>query len=118
MLVAPAPPSAPAQHKAVGLRHVLNDLLGLRIPDDCATGDPDHQIFAVLPSTPFACAVGPVPGGIFAFVAEVHQGGQMVVDLHDDVSAPSAVAAVRSAVGDIQFSAETDMPVAAFPRPY
>ena len=94
VLVAPAPPAPPAQDEPVGLGHVLNDLLGFGVPDNCAPGDTDDQVLPVPAGTPLARAVGPAARRVCALVAKIHQGGHMVVDLHHDVAAPAAVAPV------------------------
>jgi hypothetical protein len=44
---------------------------------------------------------------------EIHKGVEILDRLKIDVSAPSAVAAIRAAFGDILFSAEAQTPIAA-----
>ena len=62
-----------------------------------------------------AAALAVYTGGrhIFALVAEVHQGGHIVIHLHDDAAAVAAVAAVRAAGGHIFLPVKGDHAVAA-----
>ena len=53
-------------------------------------------------------------GNIFPGLSEINQGVQAIIYLKYDISAFTAVSAVRSAVGDIQFPPEADMSVTAF----
>ena len=113
MLVAPAASAAPCQHIALTAGHILNDLLGLSVPDDRAFRHSNDKVFAVLAGTACAGAVCAVLGHIFAFVTEVHQGGQVPVGDQHDAAATAAVTAVRAAVGHVFFPVEGHRPVAA-----
>lgn len=53
------------------------------------------------------------PGSILPFVAVIRKCVQPFIHLKDQVSAASAVSAVRSAVRDVQLPAETAVPVSA-----
>ena len=46
------------------------------------------------------------------FAREIHKGAEILDRLKIDVSTPSAVAAVRPALGDVLFSAEAQTPIA------
>ena len=111
--VAPAALAALAENIGLIAGHVLDDLIGLRIPDQCAPGNPDGEALAVLAGFALAGAVHAVFGGVFALVAKIHQGGEIVVHLENDVAAVAAVAAVGAACGDIFFTVEGYAAVAA-----
>ena len=113
MLVAPAAAPALAQHEGRVVGHVLDDLAAFGIPHQRAPGHLDGQALAVLAGLAAALSVHAVAGHIFALVAEVHQGGHVVVHLQDDGAAVSAVAPVGAACGDIFFPVERHRPVAA-----
>ena len=70
-------------------------------------------LFAIAAAT---AAIFPALGGIFALIAEIRQGGEVVVHLKDNIAAPSAVAAVRPAGGHIFFPMERNGSIAAFAR--
>ena len=113
VLVAPAAPAAPAEDEGGVIRHIVDDLLGGGVPDDGAPGDPQDQVCAVSAGAALAASVCAVGGGVLALIAEVHQGGHMVVHCDHHVAAPAAVAAVRAAGGHIFFPVEGDHAVAA-----
>ena len=115
--VAPAALAPPAEDIGLVAGHVLDNLVGLGVPDQGAPGDADGEGLAVLAALALAGAVHPLFRRIFALVAEVHQGGQVVVHLEDDVAAAAAVAAVGTAGSDIFFPVEGDAAVAAVPGP-
>ena len=101
MHIAPAAPASLTEDVGLGGGHILDDLAGLGVPHQGAPGDPDHEVLAVLAGFPGALAVHAVGGHVFALVAEVHQGGHVVIHLQDDAAAPAAVAAVRAAGGHV-----------------
>ena len=111
--VAPAAPAPPAEDEGLAAAHVGHNLAGFGLPDQGAPGDVDGEGLAVPAGLPAPLAVGAVSGGIFALIAEVHQGGHMVVHLEDDGAAPAAVAAVGAACGDVFLPVEGDGAVAA-----
>ena len=113
VLVAPAAVAPPGQYKARTLGHVADNLLTLRVPDHRAPGHPDDEVLSVLAGAALALAVHAVSGGVLAFVAEIHQGGQVVVDFQNHVAAPAPVAAVGSPCGDIFFPVEGHHAVAS-----
>ena len=115
--VAPAAPAASAEDVGLTAGHVLHDLIGLRVPHQGAPGDLDDEVLAVLAGLAGPLAVGAVAGHILALVAEIHQGGHVVVHLQNDGAAPAAVTAVRSAGGHVFLPVEGDGAVAAAPRP-
>ena len=113
VLVAPAAPAALAQNEGLLVRHVLDDLPGLRVPDDGAPGHPQDQVGPVLAGAALALAVHAVFGHILALIAKIHQGGHVVVHRDHHVAAPAAVAAVRAAGGHIFLPVKGDHAVAA-----
>ena len=113
MLVAPAAPAALAQHIGLVIGHVLDDLAGLGVPYQRAPGDTDGEALAVLARLPAALTVHAVGGHIFALVAEVHQGGHVVIHLQDDGAAVAAVTAVRAAGGNVFLPVKGHCTVAA-----
>ena len=113
--VAPAALAAAAEDEGLVSGHVLDDLVCLRVPDQCAPGNPDGEGFAVLAAFALALAVHAGLGRIFALVAEVHEGGEVVVHLQDDVAAAAAVAAVGAPGGDVFLPVEGHHAVAPVP---
>src|SRR5699024_6830511 len=112
VLVAPAPPAALTEDEGLVPGDVLDDLLGLRVPDDGAPGDLQDQIGPVLAGAALAGAVHAVFRHIFALIAEVHEGGHVVVGHHHHVAAPAAVAPVGAAGRHVLLPVEGDHPVA------
>ena len=115
--IAPAAPAALAEDIGLAAAHVLNDLIGFSVPHQRAPGDADHQVGAVLARLAAALTVHAVFCHVFALVAEVHQGGHVVVHLQDNGAALAAVAAVRAAGRHIFFAVERHCAVAAVARP-
>ena len=113
MLVAPAAVAPPGQHKGLGGGHVADDLIGVGVPHHGAQGHLDDQVLPVLAGAAPALSVHAVARGVFALVAEVHQGGHMAVHLEKDVSSPASIAAVGPAGGHVLFPVEGHGPVAA-----
>ena len=115
--VAPAALSAAAEDIRLIAGHVLDNLVGFRVPDQGAPRDPDGKGFAVLTAFALAHAVRALLRRVFALVAEIHEGGEVVVHLQNDVAAGNAVAAVRTACGDVFFPVEGDAAIAAVASP-
>ncbi len=113
VLIAPAAASALAQDEFVHVGHILDDGFGLRVLDDGAARNLDDQVFPALAGAARTLTVLAVRGLVFAFVAEIHQRGEVVVHLEDDGAAVAAVAAVRPARRDVFFTVERHRPVAA-----
>ena len=114
--VAPAAFAAPAKDEGLVPGHVLDDLARLQVPDQSAPGDPDGEGLAVLTGLAFALAVGAVFRHVFALIAEIHEGGQVVVHLQDDMAARAAVSAVGAARGHVFLPVEGHGAVAAVAR--
>ena len=117
VLVAPAAPAALAKNEGLAVGHILDDLAGLGIPDERASGDPDGETLAVLAALAAALAVYTGGCHIFALVAEVHKGGHIVIHLHNDAAAVAAVAAVRAAGGHVFLPVEGHGSVTAVAGP-
>ena len=117
MHIAPAAPSALAEDVRFAAAHVLNDLVGLGVPHQRAPGDADHQIGAVLAGLAATLTVHAAFRHVFALVAEVHQGGHVVIHPQNDGAALAAVAAVRAAGRHIFFPVERHRAVAAVACP-
>ena len=111
--VAPAALAAAAEDERLGVGHVLDDLVRLRVAHDGAAGDADREILALLAELARALTIHAGLSDVFALVAEVHQRRHIVVDHKDDVAAVAAVAAIGTARGDILFAVERHRAVAA-----
>ena len=112
--VAVAAAPAPQEHVAPHVTgHIHDDLARIRLPDDSALRDLDHHVLALFARHSLLFAVLTVLGGILAHVAEIGQCIESLVDDKDDISALAAVPSVGAACGDIFFTAEGDMSVAA-----
>ena len=116
MLVAPAALAALGADEGLVRGEVRHHRAAFGLFDDGAPGHADHQILALFAGLAAAGSVRAVFGGVFALVAEVGQGGQVVVRNEDDIAALAAVAAVRPAGGDVFFAVERHGPVAAVAR--
>ena len=97
MGVAPAALAAPGHHHRLIAGDIGHDQAAGRVPDHGAAGHPDHQVGGVFAGASAAGTVLARRGGVLALIAEVHQGGQVVVRHKDHVAAAAAVAAVRPA---------------------
>ena len=113
VLVAPAAPAAFAQDEILARGHVLDDFAGLGIAHHGAAGHLDDEVLAPLAGAAGALPVLPVGGGVFSFIAEVHQGGEIVIHPQHDGAAVAAVAAVRPARGHVFLPVEGHRAVAA-----
>ena len=113
MHIAPAAVAALGRDERLVVRQVLDDLPGLLVADDRAARHADNEIRAVLALAALAATVFTRRGDVFLLIAEVQQGGEVVIHLEDDRAAAAAVAAVRPAGGNILLAVETDLAVAA-----
>ena len=113
MLVPPSAAPTFAENKIGVVGHIADDLVCLGVADDRPARNLDDQIFPPLAAAARALPVLPVRRGIFALIAEVHQGGKIVVDAKDDIAALSAVAAVGSARGNVFLPMEGHSAVSA-----
>ena len=95
---------------------VGDDKAALCVLDHSAQRHLDDQILGIFAVAQACAALAALRGHILALIAEVHQGGQMVVRHKDDVAAPAAVAAVRAACGHEFFAVEAHRAIAALAR--
>ena len=114
-------PVAPAAAAAFGYDSLLavmaqvgNDLARFFVFYNRSQGNRNEQVFGVaaVAVRPLALAAG--LGLEQAAETEVDEGVDVAVGYEDDVAAVTAVAAVRTALGDKFFAAETAHAVAAF----
>ncbi len=111
--IAPAAAAALGHHHRLGAGEVGHNQAAVSLFQHGAAGHTDDQVFGVAALLPGTAAVFAVGGVVLALVAEVHQGGQVVVRHKDDVAAAAAVAAVRAAGCHEFFTVEADGTVAA-----
>ena len=78
---------------------VRNDQPALRVLDHGAQRHLDDEVLGILAVAEACAALAALGGSVLALVAEVHQGGKMIVRHKDDVTAAAAIAAVRAASG-------------------
>ena len=114
--VAPTALSAAAENERLGIGHILDDLVALRVAHNGAARHADGEILALLAELAPALTIHAGLSDVFALVAEVHQRGHIVVDDEDDIAAVAAVAAVGTARGDILFAVERHRAVTALTR--
>ena len=95
---------------------ICDDKAALCILDHGAQRHLDDQILGIFAVAQACAALAALRGHILAFIAEIHQGGQMIVRHKDDVAAPAAVAAVRAACGHEFFAVEAHRTIAALAR--
>ena len=94
--------------------HIGDHLAAGRVLDDRAFRHFQDNILSVLSMAVPLAALFTILRFVFAPVAVICQCIQTFVHFKDDVAASSAVASVRTAVRDKQFSAEAYVAVAAF----
>ena len=93
---------------------VRNDKAALGILDDGAQRHLDDKVLRVFAVAQAGAALAALRGHILALIAEVHQGGQVIVHHKDDIAAAAAVAAVRTALRNELLAAEASGTIAAF----
>jgi hypothetical protein len=113
MLVAPAAPAAFRSHIIFSGGHIVHDGAALGVPEQRSPGNSDTDTLAVLARAALALSRRAVFGDIFSFVTEIDQRGHVVVGNENNIAAASAVAAVRSAGGNIFFAVKSHRPVSA-----
>ena len=97
MGIAPAAPATLGDNKVLAGGHIHNNLIAFGIPNHRAPGHLDGQCLTPFAVTVFSGAVSTGLGGVFSFITEVKQGRHIVIDLQNDITAVTAVAAVRAA---------------------
>ena len=95
---------------------VCDNKAALCVLDHSAQRHLDDQILGIFAVAQACAALAALRGHILALIAEIHQGGQMVVRHKDDVAAPAAVTAVRTACGHEFFAVEAHRTIAALAR--
>ena len=113
MAIAPAAAAATGDHHRLGTGKVSHDQAGLGFFQHSAAGHADDQVIGVGAALALGAAVFTVGCGVLTLVAEVHQGGEVVVGDKNDVTAATAVAAVRAASRHEFFAVEGHRAVAA-----
>ena len=95
--VAPAAPAALGHHHRLVAGNIRHHQAGVRLLHQGAPGHTDDKVGGVLATAAGRAAVLAGFGHILALVAEIHQGGEVVVGHKHHVAAPAAVAAVGAA---------------------
>ena len=109
----PLPPLAMTWGSSAG--HIRQQAAGLGVLDQGAAGHGDHQVRGAFAKAAVAPAVLSPLGGVLALVAEIRQGGEVVVHLEHNAAAPAAVAPIGTAGGHVLFPVEGDGAVAPIP---
>ena len=113
MGVAPASPASLGQNEILPGGHIHNDLVRFRVSYHGAPGDLDDQGLSPLAAHVPALAVLARLGGILALIAEIQQGGQIVVDPQDHATPMAPVSPIGAAGGHIFLPVEGHGAVAA-----
>ena len=113
VLVAPAASAALAEDEIIGIGHILDNLIRGQIAHDGASGHLDDQVFAVLSAAALSLPVFAVRRTILTLIAEIHQRGQVIVNVQNNRTAVAAVSAIRPACRNIFFPVEGHRAVAA-----
>ena len=113
MGIAPAAATALGDDEILIGGHIHNDLIGLGIPHNSASGNLDDQILAPLAGHLTAQTVDTCLCSILALITEIQQRGHMVADTQHNAAAVTAVAAVRAAGSHVFFTVECHRTVAA-----
>ena len=95
---------------------VRDDQPALRVLDHGAQRHLDDEVFGILAVAEACAALAALGGSVLALVAEVHQGGKMIVRHKDDVTAAAAITAVRAASGHELLTMEAHCAIAALAR--
>ena len=98
--------------------HVRNNLSAFPFLDHRAIRYLDDHIRSVFAAAVFLIAILSIFCGILADMPEISQCIQPIVHFKNNVSAVTAVTAVRTAVRHIFFPAERNVPIAAFSASY
>ena len=113
MGVAPAATAALGNYHRLRTGNIRHHEAGARLLHQGAPGHPDDEVRRVFAGAAGGAAVLADFGHVFALVAEIHQGGKVVIGHKDHVAAPAAVAAVGAAGRHKFFAVETHRAVAA-----
>ena len=113
MAVAPAAAAALGNDDRLAAGKVCHHQPGVGLFQHCAAGHADDKIVTVGTGLALGTAIFAVLGGVLAFVAEVHQGGKVIVRHKDNIAAAAAVTAVGAALGNKFFAVEGHNTVAA-----
>ena len=111
--ISPAAAAAFGHHNRFVTGQVCHHQAGVRFLQHRAAGHADDQILGIAAFLAGAAAVFAVGSRVLAFVAEVHQSGQVVIGHKDNAAAAAAVAAVRAAGCHKLFAVEADTAVTA-----
>ena len=111
--VAPAAAATLGHDHWLGAGQVGHDEVGLGLLQHGAARYADDKVITVRTAHSLGATVLAVGCGVFALVAEVHQGGQVIVRHKDDVAAAAAVTAVRATRRHEFFAVEGHRAVAA-----
>ena len=111
--IAPASPAPLGQNEILPGGHIHNDLVRFRVSYHGAPGDFDDQGLSPLAAHVPALAVLARLGGILALIAEIQQGGQIVVDPQDHAAPMAPVSPIGAAGGHIFLPVEGHGTVAA-----
>ena len=95
---------------------IRNDKAALGVLDDGAQRHLDDKVLRVFAVAQAGAALAALRGHILALIAEVHQGGQVIVHHKNNVAAAAAIAAVRAASGHEFFTVKAHRTVAALAR--
>jgi hypothetical protein len=85
---------------------ICEQVTAIGVPDKSARGHFDDEVFSTAPGFLGALAGSPAGGLEFAFVAKLLEGSSARGSQENDVGAPAAVTAVRTALGYKTFAAE------------
>ena len=111
--VAPAAATALGDDDRLAAGEVRHHKTGVGFFQHRAARYADDKVVAVGAGLALGAPVFAVLGGVLALVAEVHQGGEVVVRHKDDIAAAAAVTAVGTARRDKFFAVEGHHTVAA-----
>jgi hypothetical protein len=92
----------------------VHDCPGFGIANYGSSGNFYIQGLAVLAEAALALTVRAVTGHVFSFISKVHQCGHIVVYSKNDITAATAIAAVRAASRNVLFSMESHGAISAF----
>ena len=118
MLIAPAAATALSDDDRFVARHIRKQASGREVSHQRSPRHLDNGGLPGPSAAPVAASVFPTLGCVFSLIAEIRQGGQVVVHLKNNVPTLAAISAVRAACRDIFFPVKGYRAVSTVARLY
>ena len=100
-------------HTLVLAGHIRDDLLRLEITNDRSLRNTDHQILTILTMHPLSAAFFPRRRDVLLTITEILERIQPLIHLDDDITALTAITAIRTTRRHVQLTTERHMTISA-----